>query len=63
MPASQAQQSDESRRINLKESWEVDYWCEKFQCSEPELRDAIKVAGDSVAALKHYFKENRLTEE
>lgn len=58
-----AQQSENGRRLNLKESWEVDYWCEKFQCSELDLREAVSVAGDSIGSLRRYFSENRLDEE
>ena len=29
-------------RISLTEPWEVDYWTEKFGCTEEELREAVE---------------------
>jgi hypothetical protein len=32
-------------RISLTEEWELRYWCDKFQVSEAELRDAVEQVG------------------
>jgi uncharacterized protein DUF3606 len=43
--------------VNLREPWEVAYWCEKFGRTQPELELAIKETGsvivDDIAA---YFE-------
>jgi len=44
-------------RINLNEDWEVDWWANRFECTPPELRKAVKVAGDSVESLEKYFSK------
>ena len=43
--------------VNLRELWEITYWCEKFGRTRPELELAIKETGsvivDDIAA---YFE-------
>lgn len=39
-------------RINLSESWEVQYWTKKFGVTEQQLRDAVKAVGSSVDAVQ-----------
>ena len=42
----------DSTPINLKEIGEVIHWCQRFGCSEAELRAAIKVVGVSVGKVR-----------
>ncbi len=43
--------------INLREDWEIAYWCGKFDCTQSELQAAMKQASsiisDDIAA---YFE-------
>ncbi len=39
-------------RINLSESWEVQYWTKKFGVTEQQLRDAVKAVGSSAEAVQ-----------
>jgi hypothetical protein len=42
----------DSTPINLKAIGEVIHWCQRFGCSEAELRAAIKVVGVSVGKVR-----------
>lgn len=39
-------------RINLSESWEVQYWTKKFGVTEQQLRDAVNSVGSSADAVQ-----------
>ena len=44
-------------RINVDESWELQYWTRHFGVNEDQLRAAVKTAGTSVEAVsKHLGK-------
>jgi hypothetical protein len=47
--------SPDSKRININESYEVQYWSKKFGVSATELKDAVDKAGTSAEAVKNYF--------
>jgi hypothetical protein len=42
----------DSTRINLKAIGEVIHWCQRFGCTEAQLRAAIKVVGFSVGKVR-----------
>ena len=42
----------DSTPINLKAIGEVIHWCQRFGCSEAQLRAAVKVAGASVGKVR-----------
>ena len=46
-------------RINVHEDHERRYWCEKFDCSEVELRDAVDVVGVMVKDVAAHFEAKR----
>lgn len=46
----------DSRRINLDQEHEVRYWCDKFDCTEKELQDAVSRVGDSAAVVQRYLR-------
>jgi hypothetical protein len=46
----------DSKRINLSEEYEVDYWCERFGCTEAELRYAAQKVGPLVDDVKDELK-------
>ena len=42
-------------RIDLHESWEVDYWTRKLGVSREELAKAVEVAGDRAHDVADYL--------
>ena len=42
----------DSTPINLKAIGEVIHWCQRFGCSEEQLRAAVKVVGVSVGKVR-----------
>jgi len=44
-------------RVNVHELYEIDYWCEKWDCSVQQLKAAVAAVGTSAAAVaKHLGK-------
>jgi hypothetical protein len=48
----------DATRININRKYEVEYWCDKFNCTEEELKKAINRVGVTSEAVKEYLKEN-----
>lgn len=46
-------------RINLNESWEVQYWSKKFGISADELRTAVEAAGPMSADVQRWLEGKR----
>jgi len=44
--------------VNTSQSWEVDYWCKKFNCTNSELKSAVDAVGTSVSAVQKYLNNN-----
>jgi len=44
-------------RINLSETYEVDYWTKKFGVTEAELRNAVAKVGPIVADVEAFLKD------
>jgi CRISPR/Cas system-associated endonuclease Cas3-HD len=42
-------------RINVNEPYEVRYWCEKLNCSELQLRDAVASVGVMAKDVEDYL--------
>ena len=40
----------------MNESYELQYWSEKFNVSREELRNAVDKAGVSVSAVEEYLR-------
>ncbi|MBL8555078.1 MAG: DUF3606 domain-containing protein [Phenylobacterium sp.] len=47
-------QPDRSK-VNIHESWEVDYWTKKWGVTAQQLRSAVSVAGVQAAAVARYL--------
>ncbi|MCW3111054.1 MAG: hypothetical protein JWQ09_5560 [Segetibacter sp.] len=45
----------DSSKVNVNESWEVRWWCSQLNCTEPQLRAAVKAVGVSAAAIRRYL--------
>lgn len=48
--------SDDSR-INVNESYELQYWSEKFNISRDQLKEAVKAAGTLVTDVEKHLKQ------
>lgn len=46
-------------RVNVNEAWEVGYWCTKFNCTETQLRAAVKAVGVMVTDVQNYLDARR----
>ena len=46
-------------RVSTSENWEVDYWTNKFNCSEEELKEAVAQVGNSAEAVEEYFNQKQ----
>ncbi len=44
-------------RININESYEVDYWSNKFGVSKDKLKAAVQIVGDSGDAVEEFLKK------
>jgi hypothetical protein len=47
----------DTRRINIYEEHEMNYWIKELNVSKEELRMAVMEAGTSVEAVKKYLKK------
>ena len=47
----------DASRINLGQQYEIDYWCDKFCCSEEKLRKAVDAVGTSKEAVEDYLNK------
>ena len=48
-------------RVNVNESWEVRYWCQRLGCTESRLRAAVAAAGVSASAVDAWLAKNGRT--
>jgi len=47
--------TDDSR-INVNESYELQYWSEKLNVNKDQLKEAVNAVGTTVEAVKKYLK-------
>jgi hypothetical protein len=47
--------TDDSR-INVNESYELQYWSEKLNVTKDQLKEAVTAVGPTVEAVKKYLK-------
>jgi hypothetical protein len=50
--------ADDSR-INVNESYELQYWSEKLNVTREELKQAVETAGPLVKDVMNYLSKNR----
>jgi hypothetical protein len=46
---------EDATKVNLNESWELDYWSKKFGVTKEKLKEAVKAVGTSAAAVQKYL--------
>ena len=44
-------------RINMNETWEVDYWTRALGVSEARLLEAVKTVGNSADEVRRYLNQ------
>jgi hypothetical protein len=42
-------------RINVHESWELEWWTKDLKCTEAQLKDAVKAVGVMVKDVRAYL--------
>jgi hypothetical protein len=42
----------DSSRVNIHESWELEYWCKQFNVKPSELKDCVRKVGAMVEDVK-----------
>lgn len=45
----------DATRVNVSESWELDYWSKKFGVTKERLKEAVKAVGTSAAEVQKYL--------
>ena len=46
---------EDPRFINVNQDHEIRYWCQEFDCTEKELRDAVRLVGNSARAVRNFL--------
>jgi hypothetical protein len=50
-------EKEEIDKIHMDENYEVQAWCEMFEVSVIDLKQAVAVVGTSAIKVKHYLDE------
>ncbi|MGP7795595.1 DUF3606 domain-containing protein [Sphingomonas sp. CLY1604] len=45
----------DASRVNVHETWEVEYWTKKFGVTKTQLENAVKTVGTSAAAVARHL--------
>lgn len=51
--------SKDRSRVSVNEATEVTYWCQKFGCSETQLRAAVKMVGVTVSKVRAHLAQRK----
>ena len=51
----------DATRVNVNETWEVDYWCKEFRCTEAELKEAVDTVGVLAKDVGIFIASNKPT--
>ena len=47
---------EDPTKINVNQSWEIQYWAKKLGVTEQQLKTAVKAVGPIVKDVKRYLK-------
>jgi hypothetical protein len=50
-------------RIDIRESWEVNHWCEELNLRADELREIVLKVGSSLEAIRDYLARRNMQRE
>lgn len=59
MPDKLYKKKQDTREISLDEAYEIRQWVRELDCTEPQLRAAVKAAGHSATAVKEYLETHK----
>ena len=59
MPDDKMKKLADSKRISLKEDYEMAYWKKRFKVSGQQLAGAVRVVGPMVSKVDAYLKEKK----
>ncbi|MDC8104539.1 DUF3606 domain-containing protein [Chryseobacterium sp. B21-037] len=45
----------DATKVNVNETWELEYWSKKFGTTKDQLKNAVKAVGVSAAAVQKYL--------
>lgn len=45
----------DAAKVNVNESWELDYWSKKFSVTKERLKEAVKAVGTSAISVQKYL--------
>jgi len=48
----------DSRRININERWEMNYWCQLLGVDAKQLRNAVNTVGDMASDVRSYLAKS-----
>lgn len=51
---------DTENKIDLREAWDVNYWCEELNLRAEELKEIVKVVGPKVHDVRVYIAKKLL---
>jgi hypothetical protein len=46
-------------KVNVNEPTDIAYWCDKFGCSQTQLRTAVKVVGTSPSKVRTHLADRK----
>lgn len=49
---------EDPKKVNMSQTWEMDYWSQKFGISKDKLLKAIAAVGPMVADIKAWLAKN-----
>jgi hypothetical protein len=52
-----------NNRVNPHEPNEIRYWCQKFTCTDTQLKHAVRAVGTSPDAVRHFLKGYKVSLE
>lgn len=47
----------DASRVNIHQPYEVNWWCDKFNCTEAQLKAAVQAVGTSAKAVQAYLNK------
>lgn len=47
----------DATKVNVNETWELEQWSKKFGVTKEKLKEAVKAAGTSAAAVQKYLEK------
>lgn len=52
--------SADDKKINIRESWDINYWCDELNLKADELKDIVKHVGPKVHDVRLHIAKKLL---